>query len=236
MDRDARTAHARSGPPPRSPAPGRRCRSEGPTRPDRSMSAERRPPHAPATSPSSAQIIARGHQSRLASARSAASTSTDAHALRKRTRSASSTSTTWVSRWLVASAGSMSNAIGGVGAPWSSRSVSPGRVDFAPADDGRVGDGVAASHPGEAVTNRAWRRRWRRFGGPSPASFARRRSRPGRWRPAARSRLRPSRARARAVGRRRRPRSPCASRARSRARVRRESTSSSVVAISRRTA
>ncbi len=70
-----------------------------------------------ATCPSSAQIIASGHQSRLASATAPASTVTSVHAERSRASSASSTGTVAVARWVRTSAGSAPNAIGGVGCP-----------------------------------------------------------------------------------------------------------------------
>jgi len=70
-----------------------------------------------ATCPSSAQIIAKGHQSRLASVTAAASTVTSAHAERSRRSTSPSTVTAGAERCARTSVAGPPNAIGGVGCP-----------------------------------------------------------------------------------------------------------------------
>jgi hypothetical protein len=75
---------------------------------------------APATAAtwlSAAQVMARGHQSRLASARSRASVVTDGPAPRSRSITSSGTSTALAARWPVTADGSPARVIGAVGAP-----------------------------------------------------------------------------------------------------------------------
>ena len=187
----------------------RRCTRAAPPRPRRASAAERSTDARVATWSSSAQIIASGHQSRLASPISAAAVETSAPVAASCScrvvvdldprRAAADHATP---------AASPANAIGGVGAP---RLVSMrGTTELGGWVRERVerGLGQAARRP---------------FG---------RRSALGTARPGGRARRRSNPAPPPSARRRRAPRPTDASRASRRARVRRESTSSTVRAIS----